>query len=301
MTSSLTLSPAEGLNQAAAIFSRLDVAESTREEYTMRISGFLNYLEGQPLTHESYLDYKRYLQKRGDLTVSTKNKYLVAARILLKELHRRGLLPVDLTANVRLLQQSKKHKRDGLDDDEMARFAAWLRGRELTATSARLKALVCLMALQGLRQIEVCRLDVADIDLVGRTVLVRGKGRDDKELFDLHPETARALKDYMRTARVGDGPLFPSTHRGDRYERLVPRTVRRLIRQPFDELGIDKTTHGFRHYFVTKLCVAYGGDLLTVSQYTRHNSLEMLQVYNDRHKQKEDLPNYYRVFEEVHV
>jgi integrase len=301
MNNSLTLSPAEGLRQAAAIFDQLDVAESTREEYKWRIAAFLNYLEGRPLTHESYLNYKRYLQKRGDLTVSTKNKYLVAARILLKELHRRGLLPVDLTANVRLLQQSKKHKRDGLDDAEMALLTAWLRDRELTPATARLKALVCLMALQGLRQIEVCRLDVADVDLVGRTMLVRGKGRDDKEPLDLHPETARSLKDYMRTARVGDGPLFPSTHRGDRYERLTPRTIRRVIRQPLDELGIDKTTHGFRHYFVTKLCEAYGGDLLTVRQYTRHNSLEMLRVYDDRRKQRSDLPNYYHAFEEVHV
>jgi integrase len=52
-------------------------------------------------------------------------------------------------------------------------------------------------------------------------------------------------KEYMRIARVSDGPLFPSTHLGDRYERLTPRTVRRLIRQALGELGVDKTTHGF--------------------------------------------------------
>jgi hypothetical protein len=127
MDSPLALATTEGLHQAAAIFDQLDVAESTREEYKWRIGAFLTFLEKEPLTTESYLQYKRYYQGRGDLTVSTKNKYLVAARILLKELHRRGFLPVDLTANVRLLQQSKKHKRDGLDDGEVARLTAWLR------------------------------------------------------------------------------------------------------------------------------------------------------------------------------
>src|SRR3954454_8619048 len=115
MVGSLAVAPVEELHQAAAIFDQLDVAESTRTEYKWRIGAFVSFLGKEQLTTQSYLEYKRYLQGRGDLTVSTKNKYLVAARILLKELHRRGLVPVDLTANVRLLQQSKKHKRDGLD------------------------------------------------------------------------------------------------------------------------------------------------------------------------------------------
>src|SRR6266480_3310906 len=132
MGNALALATTEGLNQAAAIFDRLDVAESTREEYKWRIGAFVTFLGKEPLTTESYLEYKRYLQGRGDLTVSTKNKYLVAARILLKELHRRGLLPVDLTTNVKLLQQSKKHKREGLDDTEMARLTSWLREREVS-------------------------------------------------------------------------------------------------------------------------------------------------------------------------
>ena len=43
----------------------------------------------------------------------------------------------------------------------------------------------------------------------------------------------------------------------------------------------------------------YKGDLLRVAQYTRHRSLEMLQIYNDNIKMEADLPNYYRTFSEV--
>jgi hypothetical protein len=39
--------------------------------------------------------------------------------------------------------------------------------------------------------------------------------------------------------------------------------------------------------------------LLTVSQYTRHKSLEMLQVYNDTIKHKADLPKYYETFSAI--
>ncbi|SRR6266511_2179769 len=298
MSTGLTLAPSEGLNQAAAIFDQLDVAAGTREEYKWRIAAFLTFLDERPLTSDSYLEYKRYLQARGDLAVSTKNKYLITARILLKELHRRGYLPVDLTANVRQLQQSKKHKRDGLNDQEMAELTAWLRQLESTPANARLKAIICLLALQGLRQVEACRLDVADLDLVAKTALVRGKGRDDKEAIDLQPQTVTALKEYLKAAHVADGPLFPSWHHNPRYTRLTTRAVRLLIRQALDGLGIDKTTHGFRHYFITKLLPAYP-DLLEVRQITRHSGLEMLRAYDDRRKQREDLPRFYGVFEEV--
>jgi integrase len=299
MSNSLALSTAEALNQAAAIFDHLDVAESTRAEYKWRIGAFVSFLGRGPLTTESYLEYKRYLQARGDLSVSTKNKYLVAARIFLKELNRRGLLPMDITLNVRFFQQSKKHKQDGLNDQEMGELTAWLRELEPTPANQRLKAIICLLALQGLRQVEVCRLDVADLDLVTSTALVRGKGRDDKEAIDLHPQTVRALKDYLRAARVADGPLFPSWHHNPRYTRLTPRAVRLLVRQALDGLGIDKTTHGFRHYFTTKLLTAYRGDLLEARQYTRHSGLEMLRVYDDRRKQQADLPRFYSAFEGV--
>ena len=72
-----------------------------------------------------------------------------------------------------------------------------------------------------------------------------------------------------------------------------------LVKNTLNDLGIDKTTHGFRHYFTTKLIKVYKGDLLEVAQYTRHKSLEMLQVYNDNIKREADLPRFYRAFEEV--
>ena len=65
------------------------------------------------------------------------------------------------------------------------------------------------------------------------------------------------------------------------------------------ELDISKTVHGFRHYFTTTLLKAYKGDLLGVARYTRHKSIEMLQVYDVSIKQKADLPRYYKAFEEV--
>jgi len=122
---------------------------------------------------------------------------------------------------------------------------------------------------------------------------------DDKEIIHLHLETVRALKEYLQVNRVSDGVLFASKSNNSRNKRLTTRTLRKIVKETLKQLGIEKTTHGFRHYFTSALIKAYKGDLLEVARYTRHKSLEMLQVYNDNIKLQADLPRFYEVFKEV--
>jgi len=80
---------------------------------------------------------------------------------------------------------------------------------------------------------------------------------------------------------------------------MTTRAIREIVKNALNQLGIEKTVHGFRHYFATTLIKTYKGDLLEVAQYTRHKGLEMLQVYNDSIKKQEDLPRYYNAFKGV--
>ncbi len=286
------------LDRAASIFDGLDVAEATRADHKWRIGAFLQFMDGRPLTPDSYLHFKRYLATRSDLSISTKNKYLSTAGVALKELTRGGALPLDLTLNVRLFQQSKKHKREGVTEEEMARLTAYLRELPPTPTNLRLKALIALLALQGLRQIEVRRLNFADLDFVAHTALVQGKGRDDKEPVDLHPQTVSVLREYLKAARIADGPVFPSRHHSGSYERLTLRAIHQIVSEAFAEVGIDKTPHGLRHFFTTNLLKYYKSDLLEVRRHTRHAGNEMLSIYDDRIKQQADLPRFFGAFKE---
>jgi integrase len=286
-------------SQISQLFNLLDVSETTRADYVARIGLFIGYIKENGFNHNSYLEFKRQLADRPDISVSTKNKYLATARVLLKELNRQGRLPVDITQNIKSFSQNKKHKKDGLTDDEIGLLTGKMSRLPVTQENTRLKAILSLLALQGLRQVEVIRLDVKDLDLVSKTAFVLGKGRDDKEAIDLHPETVKALKEYVQLNKVKDGALFVSRSNNNRNKRLTTRTIRDIVNVALSELGIDKTTHGFRHYFTTKLIKTYKGDLLEVAQYTRHRSLEMLQVYNDSVKRKQDLPRYYETFSGV--
>jgi integrase len=282
--------------KAHNVFDRLDVSETTREDYKYRIGLFLQYTQKHGFNHDSFLNFKRELASRNDISVATKNKYLATAKILLKELNRQGMLPFDVTQNIKTFSQNKKHKREGLNQAEIGVLVEKLKNMPLNQKNTRLKALLSLFALQGLRQIEVVRLDVKDVDLVSKKAFVQGKGRDDKEPVDLHPETVKALKEYLKVNKIADGALFISRSNNNKNNRITTRAVRDIVKAMLKELGIEKTTHGFRHYFTTTLIKTYKGDLLEVAQYTRHRSLEMLQVYNDAIKKEADLPRFYNAF-----
>jgi len=282
-----TLSPEQ-------IFNNLDISESTKSDYLSYIDKFLKYTRKIGFDNNILLQYKKYLKNTVQIAVSTKNKYLTVAKIYLKELHRLGFLSNDITVNIKNFKQDKKHKRVGLNDNEISLLI-----NNLTdADDYRLRAILALLTLQGFRQIEIVRLNVHDLDLHQKTMMVSGKNRDDMELIDLHPHTIDALKKYLKQTRKRSGALFTSDSNNSKNKRLTTRSIRRIVKSFLILNNINKVVHGFRHYFTTKL-IERMDDLLIVQEFTRHKSLEMLQIYNDRLRKIDELPAYYNTFETV--
>jgi site-specific recombinase XerD len=287
------------LRQVASVFDLLDVSERTRYDYQARIGVFLTFIRQHGLDRNSFLAFKRSLAGRTDISTSTKNKYLVTARIFLKELNRQGVLPADITQNIKSFSQSRKHKKDGLTEAEVAVLVDKLRALPRTPANTRLKAIISLLSLQGLRQIEVVRLNVNNLHLARKVAYIQGKGRDDLEPISLHPETVRMLREYMATNQVADGALFTSNSNNSLRQRLSTRSLQSIVKNSFQGLGIEKSVHGLRHYYATKLISAYQGDLLQVARYTRHSSISTLEIYFDDVQSEADLPRYYQTFEDI--
>ena len=267
-----------------AVFDNLDVAESTRIDYRYRLPLFVSYVNLYGFDTNTYLHYKRHL-RATTWSVSTKNKHLIVARVFLKEMHRQGLIPTDITHNVKAFKQSKQHKKRGLNDNEIKRLTTWLSDQPDTPENDRLKAIFSLLLLQGLRLIEVCRLDVEDLDFDNDRLFVWGKGRDDKEPVPLLPQSVTCLRQYLRSNGINEGALFRSNSHSRLGRRLSTRGLREIISVIFHMLHINKTAHGTRHFYTSQLLKHMPGELLDVAQFTRHRSIEMLREYDNRNKQ----------------
>lgn len=298
------LSQQHGYSYFANLLMDLDISTATFMDYSSRLEKFVQFaLSYDVVPINIFLEYKRHLQADTSLSVSSKNKYLTVARLVLREGWRRGAWKTDITAGVKGFRQSKKHKKYGINDADMAKLKEWIEFRERNkplryqlTPFIRIKSLIMLLAYQGLRQIEIVRLDIADFSAVDGTLLVRGKGSDDKERIYLHPEVVSALNEYVALSNKKSGAMFYSLSNSSVGSRLTTRGLRSIVSKVLERLGIEASVHGFRHYFVTKLLKEMNGDVMTVMRYSRHKSLDMLQVYNDAVVEKDDLPRFNEVF-----
>lgn len=282
-----------------SIFDCIDVTENTRKEYLTRIKYFIHFVKLHGINFNTYLEYKRYLSSIDTLSVSTKNKYLISAKIFIDGLNSLQRLPFQINTKVRGFKQSKLHKKDGLSDEDISKIVDYCSLLEPTIQNLRLKSILSLLIFQGLRQVEITRLNVSDINLKNKTAFIIGKGQDDKELIHLHHSTVKTLKIYLQKYRVREGALFRSESNFSSGSRLTTKFIREIIKKVLNELDIDGSTHGFRHFFITKLIKFYKGELLTVSKYSRHRSIQMLEVYNDEIIREQDLPRFYNVFSDI--
>ncbi len=306
MTTDLVLARRYTRDNAYEVFDTLDVSEATRADYTARLIPFLSFVEDKQFSINTFLDFKRDLRSRDDLSASSKNKNLVVARIFLKELNRRGILPVDITHNIRNFRLDKRHKINGLDDREVESLEWWCQAHRVE--KPREVAIMCLLYYQGLRLCELSRLNWEDVLWRNDQILIKGKGRDDKETVRLHPVTAKALKQYYDVRQYIDlegyrprGAMFRSRSIPSKQGRLTTRGLRLIVKNVFEEQGIEKSVHGLRHTFCTRLVKYFNGDITKVAMFTRHRSLEMVQIYNDAVLMEADYKGYVKAFGDINL
>ncbi len=283
-------------NGITEIFNSLDILENTRNDYKKRIKFFLSFIQENPFNINSFLEFKNHLRNRNDLKVSTKAKYLTVAKIFLKELNKIGVIPSDVTMNIKSFNQGSKHKKFGVTEEEVSLIEENISLLSDSKYNLRLKSILGLLMYQGLRQVEVSRIDVVDVDFDRAIVMIQGKSSDDKEVVNLHPKAVILLKEYIEKLQLKSGPLFFSLSNNNTNGRISKRAIHNMVVSFLNKLEIKNTSHGFRHFFTSKLIKNFSGDLLKVMKFTRHSSVDTLQVYNDDVSLKNDLPKFYDAF-----
>jgi integrase/recombinase XerC len=260
--------------------------------------------EWPALTKDDFRQHLRHLG-RADLEPATIGLRFSALRTFYRWLLREGLVAASPLRGLRL-PQPKRRLPKFLPEDQMEalltaplrelaeRQAAAAPGAAPDATSwLRDAAILELIYSAGLRVSEVCGLTVAQLDRTERLLLIRGKGRKERQV----PLGRTALAAVERYWAAVAHPLLPGLPvflqgRPD-VKPVTAGEVQRRLKPYLRRAGLDAalTPHKLRHSFATHL-LNRGADLRSVQELLGHAHLKTTEVYThvstDRLKQVYD-------------
>jgi site-specific recombinase XerD len=289
----------EELQEAFADFLRLDVAQGdaspeTVRTYTGQVVAFLDWCQAEGIhpavvTEEDVKLYRAALISEGYARATIANKLTIVRRFY-------------AMAQTRAYRADNPAKgvrapRDRTDRAERVKWLPLQAIRDLleapdptTAKGLRDRAILAMMAIHGLRVIEVARLQIEDLDPEARergTLTVMGKGDKVRSVL-LVEQSAAALEEWLairpQVAAENEGAFFVSLQRnGGRGTALSRYGIRKMVDSYLQGLGLKRagiSCHALRHSFAT-LSRAAGARLDALARALGHASVTTTQVYAD--------------------
>lgn len=255
-------------------------SERTIQAYCQDVRSFVNWWErnygegfvAERLISKDFRDYRKSSIEGEQVKPATWNRRLASLAVWCQWLGR-----ADLIADIDPMDEVELPPR-WLDEVEYRKFMRELEIRVNGARSdvkkrdaVRDLAMVGLMVWGGLREGEVCALEVKDVELgerSGKVVVRLGKGGKRREV-PLNSEGRRAIDKWLEVRGSGSGLLF---------DGLVTRTVQRRVAEVGRLAGLVVTPHDLRHTFAKRM-VNRNVPITTISKLLGHSRLEVTARY----------------------
>jgi len=308
---------------------RLSRSPNTARTYGNALAAFREMLRGGAgdpavlacrVAQERWIgDFASYLKRTAP---ATERLYLAAARAWFEYLVAEGLAEINLARVQQIIRQRARRPGQRLPQfpreaiESVLDHAEGLRSHPAEDERARLRALrdrafLLTLADTGLRVHEACRLRRGDLDWPEGRALLIGKGNR-QAVVRFSRRSLSGLRDYLGARAALDGasgrplsalPVF-ARHDLAAGRKVLPMsttTGRAVVHQRVHEaLGPETeaviTPHSFRHYFVTVVLRASGGNLKLAQELARHRSITVTQRY--AHLSDDELDRgYHEIFD----
>lgn len=268
----------------------------TLSNYSASIDGFRQRWESdfpgwRNLAADDFRGWLFEMTKSG-LARSTIRLRFAALRSFYKYLvHRQGL-PRSPVAEVELPKVEKKLpvvlSTSQIDELLSLPLQVEVASNSPTWLAQRDAAILELFYSCGLRISELISLEVSDIDFIGESLRVVGKGSKER-MIPIGSPALSALQRYRQEACITQGPLFLSKRRTRITQQAIDLLLKKYIR--LSSIPFDISPHKLRHSFATHLLDA-GADLRSVQAMLGHASLSTTQIYT--HVTKERMRQAYQ-------
>jgi len=224
---------------------------------------------------------RRFLGYLGnqDYSKATVARKLATLRSFFKFCVKRGYVQANPVSPIRTPKQEKRLPKFLNEQEVKARMAA---PDDTSLLGARDRAMLETLYSTGIRVSELVGLNIEDVDFLGESLIVRGKGRKER-VTPIGPTALSAIRKYMelrqKEVKFASGDqqaMFVNKHG----QRLSTRSVRRKLDKYLAQQGLDLSIspHTLRHTFATHMLNA-GADLRSVQELLGHQSISTTQIY----------------------
>lgn len=263
-------------------------SKNTIATYTRNLSLFLNWLED--ITQEPFnnviteMDTRQYCEHltREKLSLNSINSKMTSIKNYAEYLARNGYMPY---IKVKQKKGRTDPQVDILDKNELYKFL-----RYTIASGNKLNiAIVQLILNTGIRESELCSLDLQDINISerkGSLIIRSGKGGKSREI-PLNKDARNALSDYINNAKKSTTDKVFIGQRGALTRNAIYKIINKI---GMKSLGKNVYPHMLRHQCFTAMAKNPDVDLKTISELAGHSSVELTAKYYI-HSSKEEKKN----------
>ncbi len=231
---------------------------------------------------ERYQRHLYYHRKKNDrpLTFHTQKTRLHGIKRFFRHLARSRVIEMSPAELLELPRSERRLPRNVLTVPEVERVLA--QPDVATPTGLRDRAMLEVLYSTGIRRQELLRLEIYDLDVEGRTLLIRqGKGKKDR-LIPIGERAIAWTEKYLDEVRPhlamepDDGILFLSSSR----RAFDAEPLSRLVHSYVEASGIAKrgACHLFRHTMATLMLEA-GADLRFIQAMLGHADISSTTLY----------------------
>ncbi len=247
----------------------LGYSPHTLKAYKLQSELLIRYIGDKELAEITFEDLKAYLAAQGHLKPASLGHRVRFLKSFFRWAHEEGIIDRNPAAKLREPKMGKRIPKP-LPEEDLESIIAYCQ-------SPLEHALVDFLFTTGCRIGEVHGLNRRDIDWETRSVIVRGKGDKEREVY-FSVRAAIWLKKYLKS-RKDDCPALFTTERRP-YRRLSIAQMRYILKRVADRAGIETSVypHRMRHSYACHL-LENGAPLELIQTLLGHEKLETTRLY----------------------
>lgn len=276
-----------------------NLSNRTLKAYKCDLKAFLDFFESKSIISLNVDDLREYLFRleKKNLNDSTIRRKIATIKVFFSFLEEEGL--IESSPAKRLKKKFKVSKRlpRVMSTEEVKNLlrAAHISTKEVENGSEfimkrykrlRDRAMLEILFATGIRIDELVKLNVYDLDLNRKTLLIYGKGRRERVLYISSDEVLCSIREYLKY-RSKFSPDTTALFLNKFGQRLSVHSIRNIFKEYCQLAGIKRkfTPHCLRHTMAT-LLIENGADVRSVQEILGHSRIDTTEIYLEVSKRR---------------